>query len=167
VWKHIKKDDDRWLYLPALDLVKRIAATDKRTSFVGSHFYYEDVSGRSIHDDEHELIDTTEHYYVLKNTPKDKKLVEFAYYKMWIHRKSFIVVKTEYYDEQDRKYRVYEAKGVKTIQGYPTVTKARMTDLKANGHTDLEYEDVKYNIGVPESIFTERYLRRAPREYLR
>ncbi|MCB1555893.1 MAG: outer membrane lipoprotein-sorting protein, partial [Alphaproteobacteria bacterium] len=25
VWKHPGKDDDRWLYLPALDLVKRIA----------------------------------------------------------------------------------------------------------------------------------------------
>ena len=39
------KDDDRWLYLPALDLDKRIAAGDKRTSFVGSDFLYEDVSG--------------------------------------------------------------------------------------------------------------------------
>ena len=44
VWKNMDKDDDRWLYLPALDLIKHIAASDKRTSFVGSHFYYEDVS---------------------------------------------------------------------------------------------------------------------------
>ena len=36
VWKHLDRDDDRWLYLPALDLVKRIAASDKRTSFAGS-----------------------------------------------------------------------------------------------------------------------------------
>src|SRR5690606_16588847 len=46
VWKKLDTDDDRWLYLPALDLVKRIAASDKRTSFVGSDFYYEDVSGQ-------------------------------------------------------------------------------------------------------------------------
>ena len=45
VHKYIDRDDDRWLYLPALDLVKRIAASDKRTSFVGSHFFYEDVKG--------------------------------------------------------------------------------------------------------------------------
>lgn len=44
VWKHLDRDDDRWLYLPALDLVKRIAASDERTSFVGSDFFYEDVS---------------------------------------------------------------------------------------------------------------------------
>jgi hypothetical protein len=46
VHKHVGKNDDRWLYLPDLDLVKRIAAGDERTSFVGSHFVYEDVSGR-------------------------------------------------------------------------------------------------------------------------
>ncbi len=42
VEKHasVNQDDDRWLYLPALDLVKRISAGDKRTSFVGSHFFY-------------------------------------------------------------------------------------------------------------------------------
>jgi len=38
VWKEYERDDDRWLYLPALDLVKRIAAGDKRTSFLGSDF---------------------------------------------------------------------------------------------------------------------------------
>ena len=37
--KHIDQDDDRWLYLPGLDLVKRISAGDKRTSFVGAHYF--------------------------------------------------------------------------------------------------------------------------------
>ena len=55
VWKNPGKADDRWLYLPALDLVKRIADSDKRTSFVGSHFFYEDVTGRDINDDAHVL----------------------------------------------------------------------------------------------------------------
>jgi len=167
VWKHLDKDDDRWMYLPALDLVKRISATDKRTSFVGTHFFYEDVSGRNINDDVHELVKTTEDYYVLKNTPKDPKVVEFAYFEMWIHRKSFVVVKTDYYNNQNKKYRSYEALEVKQIQGYPTVTKSRMTDLRTKGNTLLEYSDVKYDIGIPESIFTERYLRKPAKKYLR
>jgi Outer membrane lipoprotein-sorting protein len=167
VWKHLDKDDDRWMYLPALDLVKRISATDKRTSFVGAHFFYEDVSGRRINDDVHELVKTTKDYYVLKNTPKDPSLVEFAYFEMWIHRSSFTVVKTDYYDAQDRKYRSYEALEVKQIQGKPTVTKAKMTDLRTNGNTLLEYSDVTYDIGIPESVFTERYLRKPARKYLK
>ena len=167
VWKHVDKDDDRWLYLPALDLVKRIAAAEKRTSFVGSNFFYEDVSGRNINADEHELVDTSENYYVLKNTPKDPAGVEFAYYKMWVHRKTFTTVKVEYYDENDEKYREYEALGVETVQGYPTVTKSRMKDLRTDGNTVIEYSNVKYDVGLSEDIFTERYLQRPPLKYLR
>jgi hypothetical protein len=167
VWKNLDRDDDRWMYLPALDLVKRISSTDKRTSFVGSHFYYEDVSGRNINDDVHELIKTTGDYYILKNTPKDPDIVEFSYFEMWIHKASFVVVKTDYYDKENKKYRVYEALQVENIQGFPTVTKSKMTDLRTNGYTVLEYSDVKYNIGISEDIFTERYLRRPARKYLK
>ncbi len=168
VWKYAApdKDDDRWLYQPALDNVKRIAATDKRTSFVGSHFLYEDVSGRNVKADAHELIKTTENYYVLKNTPKDPKAVEFSYFEMWIHRQTFVVVKTDYYDAQGKKYRTYQATKVDTIDGYPTVTQAKMTDEKIGGHTLLEYKDVRYNLGLPEALFSERFLKRPPYKYL-
>jgi len=167
VWKHVGKDDDRWLYLPALDLVKRISSTDKRTSFVGSDFFYEDVSGRGIDEDEHELVSTTNTYYQLRNTPKDPDSVEFSYYDMWIHKETFIPVKIEYYDRNGEKYRVYEALEVKDIQGFKTVTKSRMSNLVGKSNTVMEDTDVKYNVGLPEDIFTERYLRKAPREYLR
>ena len=50
---------------------------------------------------------------------------------------------------------------------YWTVTKSEMADLAAKTHTVLEYSDVKYNVGMPEDIFTERYLRNAPRNYLK
>ncbi len=167
VWKHLDRDDDRWLYLPALDLVKRIAATDKRTSFVGSHFFYEDVSGRNINADKHILVKTTKNYYVLKNIPKDPESVEFSYYITWIYKKNFITVKVEYFDKNQEKYREYGALKVQKIQGFPTVVKSYMEDKKIGGKTILEYQKVKYNVGLPETLFTERYLRRPPRKFLR
>ncbi len=166
VHKHIDRDDDRWLYLPALDLVKRIAATDKRTSFVGSHFFYEDVSGRNINADKHELLEVTKKFYKLKHVPKEPDTVEFSYYITWIHRKTFLPIQVEYYDKAGKKYRIYNALKVDKIQGYPTVTRAMMTDYYMGGHTLLEYSKVKYNIGLPKKIFTERYLRKPPMKYL-
>lgn len=167
VWKRMDRDDDRWLYLPALDLVKRIAAGDKRTSFVGSNFFYEDVSGRRTTDDTHELAETTDNFFVLKNVPKDPATVEFASYKMWIHRKTFVTVKIEYYDTQAKPIRVYEALKVDTVGAFPTVTKSRMKDLRTGGETVLDYSDVKYDLGLPDEIFTERYLKMPPREHLK
>ncbi|MDM8524260.1 outer membrane lipoprotein-sorting protein [Desulfococcaceae bacterium HSG8] len=167
VHKYLDKDDDRWLFLPALNLVKRISSADKRTSFVGSHFYYEDVSGRNIKADTHELVETTKDFYVVKSTPKDPGSVEFAYFKSWIHRKTFVVIQSSYYNSQDKELRQYKAESYKEIQGYPTITKSKMTDMRAKGHTVIDYSDVRYDTGVEESVFTERYLKRPPYKYLR
>jgi outer membrane lipoprotein-sorting protein len=167
VWKRIGKDDDRWLYTPGLDLVNRIAASDERTSFVGSDFFYEDVSGRGTAEDNHEILEETKLYYVLKSTPKKPKSVEFSYYKVWIIKSNFLPRQIQFFDSKQQKYREYMVEGVKKVQGYWTVTKASMSDLKTGSKTTLEYSDIKYDIGVPEKVFTERYLKRRPRKYLK
>jgi outer membrane lipoprotein-sorting protein len=164
VHKHIDRDDDRWLYLPALDLVKRIAASDKRTSFVGSHFYYEDVSGRRINEDSHEIIEITDIHFVIKNIPKDPDSVEFASYTVWIDKETYMPMKAEYVDDSGNVYREVEALEVKELQGFPTVTKSRVRDIASGGDTVSDFTDIEYNIGLDDKIFTERYLRRPPRE---
>jgi hypothetical protein len=169
VHKHLDKDDDRWLYMPALDNVKRIAGRDKRTSFVGSHWVYEDVSGRNITADRHELVSVSTHYYKLKSTPKKPEEVEFSYYEVWIMRSNFLPVQAVYYDKDGRKYRQMNVLKWDRVgkEKYPTAMMAKMADLKMGGHTVLRYGNVRYNVNLPENIFTERYLRRAPQEYLK
>jgi hypothetical protein len=165
VHKHadLKKEDDRWLYLPDLGLVKRIAAGDKRTSFVGSDFLYEDVSGRSLEEDAHELIDLNDKLFVVRNVPRQPDTVEFSYYNASIDRKTFMPMKMEYYDRNDKLYRIIESKKVEKIQKFPTVVKSIVSDLKTGSKTVMEFSNVKYDIKLKD-IFTERYLHRPPRE---
>jgi hypothetical protein len=161
-----KKDDDRWLYLPALSLVKRIAAGDKRTSFVGSDFLYEDVSGRSLQEDTHQLIETTEKLFVVKNVPKKPDTVEFGYFNVAIDRKTYVPMKMEFYDKENKLYRTIESKKVEKIQDFYTVVKSEVRDLKKGSKTEMEFSNIKYNIKLKD-IFKERYLHRPPREATR
>ena len=112
VLKHPGRDDDRWLYLPSIDLVKRIATSDKRTSFAGSDFTYEDVSGRDLDEDNHELLGEEplgEHYtFVVKSTPKHSGEVEFSSRKFWIDKATHLPLKVEHYDLKGALYKVYE-----------------------------------------------------------
>lgn len=160
-------DDDRWLYLPGLDLVKRISAGDKRTSFVGSHYFYEDVSGRGTEEDTHSLLETTGTHYVVDNTPLDSTSVEFSRYQVWINKQTFLPEKIEYQDENGELYRRVEVLESQEIQGYPTVTKSQVSDLRSGGTTTLEFRFQKYDLGMEESVFTERSLRKPPREWLK
>jgi hypothetical protein len=165
VKKHVDSDDDRWLYLPGLDLVNRIAAGDKRTSFVGSHFVYEDVSGRGLEEDTHELLETTETHYVVKNTPLDEG-ADFTHWNVWIDKTTFLPARMDYFDDTGEVYRRIEAVEVEEIGGYPTVTTMRVSDLRSGGETVSVFSDVRYDIGVPEDVFTERTLRNPPRRWL-
>jgi len=167
VQKHTDgKDDDRWLYLPGLDLVKRIAASDKRTSFVGSDFLYEDVSGRGVEADIHTLESVTDKYYIIKNVPKEPDTVEFSYYTIAVDKNNFLPIEMTFYDKNAKLYRTIESVTVEDIEGFPTVTKSIVKDLNQGSRTEMEFSNIKYNIGVGD-IFTERYLRRPPREVVR
>ncbi len=164
VWKHVDRDDDRWLWLPALNLSKRIAPGDKRTSFVGSDFVYEDVSGRGLAEDKHELTETSDTQYVVRNTPVAPDSVEFASYTVWIDKDTFLPRKAEYLDRNGKLYRRVEATRVETIQGYPTVMVSVVSDLVTGASTTNTFTKVAYDIGLDERIFEERLLRRPPRE---
>ncbi|MEN8141478.1 MAG: outer membrane lipoprotein-sorting protein [Thermodesulfobacteriota bacterium] len=164
VHKFIDKDDDRWMYLPSLDLVKRIAAADKRTSFMGSHFLYEDVSGRNITADTHKLVEETAEHYILDNVPVNPEGVRFASYRIWIDKKNYMPTRTDYLDKAGKVYRRVEVLESKVIDAIPTVTLSKASNLEDGGHTVATFSKIKYNLGLKDSIFSERYLRRPPRE---
>lgn len=167
VKKHTDRDDDRWLYLPGLDLVKRIAASDERTSFVGTHFFYEDISGRHPSEDRHELLETTNTEYVVKSTPKSKKGVEFVHYTLRIDKNTFLPTKIEYVNGQGKVYRRIETVRVETVDGIPTITRLKISDLESGGYTLSDVSDVQYDLGIPDDIFVEGSLRNPPQKWLR
>jgi outer membrane lipoprotein-sorting protein len=171
VWKYTGKDDDRWLYIPAIKLVKRIAADDKNSSFVGSDFSYEDISGRDLKDDTHTLKGEEsvngKAVYVLESVPREPKSAYYSRKVAWIDKETFLPLKEEYYDKRGKLYKTFTAEEIETIQGIATIMKRTMANVQ-NGHrTEVTFSEVKYNVGLRENLFSERYLRSAPREWIR
>ncbi|WP_196138166.1 outer membrane lipoprotein-sorting protein [Aliikangiella sp. G2MR2-5] len=166
VHKKPGSQDDRWLYLPALDLVKRISAGDKRTSFVGAHYFYEDVSGRSPDEDKHELVMESEAFYQMRHTPKEPTSVEFSYYLTWIDKKTFLPVKIQYFDASNKATRLIEAVETINVQGIPTVVRAKVSNLTDGSYTLMEFKKMTYDLGIDEDVFTESALRNPPKKWL-
>jgi hypothetical protein len=72
----------------------------------------------------------------------------------------------QFYDKDDKLYRVIESKKVEMVQKFPTVIKSVVSDLKTGSKTEMEFSNVKYDINLKD-VFQERYLRRPPREAIR
>ena len=132
VYKYPARESDRWLFIPALNLVQRIAAKDAQSSFVGSDFTYEDISGRNVEADDHKLLREEEHggkpCYVVESAPKGS-----ASYKRkvsWIDKATSLPLKEEYYDVQDQLFKEFAAEDIQEIDNLPTAMKRTMKSVK-------------------------------------
>lgn len=169
VWKYLHKEDDRWIFIPAIKLVRRIAADDKRSSFIGSDFTYEDVSGRSVDDETHALLRTEEMAgraaYVIESKPKAQ--ADYVRRLSWIDQQHELPLKEEYFDARDEKVRVFTANEIEQVDGHWTVTARTMKNLQTGHRTQTHFTNIKYDVGLKQNLFTERYLRNPPRKWIR
>jgi hypothetical protein len=169
VWKYAEKDDDRWLFIPAIKLVTRVAAKDSQSSFVGSDFSYEDISGRDLGADSYKLVseETREgrDCYVVEGVPKSK--AAFARKVSWIDKESFLPVREEYYDVQNQLTKVFTVEEVQEIGGHPTAVRRTMRDVKREHYTEVVFGEIAYDSGLEDELFSERYLHRPPEQWIK
>jgi hypothetical protein len=177
IWKYPGKEDDRWIYIPAIDLIRRIAAEDKYSSFVGSDFSYEDISGRDVAEDTHTILREVKlgdrYSIVIESIP----LSEAAFTRRisWIDRENFLPLKADYYDAQNQLQRIFTADIIEDIavgEGddrriYPTVMKRTMRNVRTGHRTEVYVESVSYDLGLEDADFSERRMRRPPRNWIR
>lgn len=169
VWKYEDKDDDRWLFIPAIKLVTRVASKDSYSSFVGSDFSYEDISGRDLGADSYKLLKEEAQQgrdcYVVEAVPKSS--APFARKVSWIDKGSFLPIREEFYDVQNQLAKVFTIDEVKEIDGHPTAVRRTMRDVKREHYTEVVFEKVVYDGGLDEGLFSERYLQKPPEQWIK
>ncbi|HJR59799.1 MAG TPA: outer membrane lipoprotein-sorting protein [Vicinamibacterales bacterium] len=173
VWEHPTGEDERFLYLPSLGRVRRIAGTETQESFVGSDFTYEDIGGREL--DEYTYATVDEHAswtppaggaprpaWRIESRRKDAS-AEFPRVVSTILKDSFVVAAADIYNRRNEKQKVYTVRRLEQIEGVWTATDAEMTNAIEKSRTELTIERTDYNVGLAESDFTRRELERGVR----
>jgi outer membrane lipoprotein-sorting protein len=155
--------DDRWIFLPALGKVRRIAASEGSGSFMGTDFSYDDISSasRDAELDTHTLLreETLNGHgcYVIESIPKD---TSYQYSKMvqWIDKDSLLSWRIDLYDRRGTLIKQVETLDVKEVQGRLSPMETRMTTIAAGSSTTITIEILKYDDPIPEGVFTTSYL---------
>lgn len=166
--EHSDKDDDIWVYLPALKKVRRLVSSNKKDSFVGTDFSYGDVIGYKVAEWEHRLLpdETIDGHacYVIESTPKSDTVKGNSGYskrKTWIAKESFVALQGEIWDLSGQPLKTFAAADVKAVdpargRWQPMRLEAKNTQT---GHkTVIRFEGFKANQGVKDEFFTTRYM---------
>lgn len=152
------RDDDQWLYLPALKKVKRISGGSKDDYFMGSDFTYEDMEKRNPNKDKHELIKTEmlngEECYVIESTPKEE--AQYSKRIAWVIKDKWIPLKIEFYDEDEDLLKVLSITKYEKLQGYWIIMSQLMENVQREHKTVIGLTNIKIENGIGDSYFTQR-----------
>ncbi|MCB0747865.1 MAG: outer membrane lipoprotein-sorting protein [Ignavibacteriae bacterium] len=157
------KDDDQWIYLPALKKTKRISSDSKSDYFMGSDFTYDDLGDRQPDQDVHKLLREEklngEDCYVVESIPKDK---DYMYSKTitWIIKDKWIGLKKEFYDEDEELLKILKVNKYEDINGFWIITNTEMKNEQKDHKTIMILKNVKINTGINDDKFTERIMTR-------
>lgn len=156
-------DADQWLYLPALDRVRRIASSRKGGRFVGSDLYFEDLQTRSPAKDRHRLLgQQTEAGIlcdVLESMPVDPDNSVYRKRVSWIDPQTLLAQRVDYFEkDESTPSKRWLLRGKKRIQGYWTVTDSRMIDLASGHETRMVIDHALYDQKLPARLFTTQAL---------
>ncbi len=165
VWSdgRVETDDRRWVYLPALRKIRRIAGRDRGKAFAGTDFNYEDLSDLHVDEEAHALLGRSEdetRYWVVASTPRDTAS-PYSKRVRWVHPEHHTTHRIEFYDRHERllKTLVLEWQQV----GGVWVWERLVMGNRKNGHqTVITVRSAEHGLGLDDDLFSQHRLRSGP-----
>jgi hypothetical protein len=154
------RDDDRWIYLPALRKIRRIAASEGNSSFIGE-ISYDDMAlvGKER---ENSLLRedrvNEEDVYVIESIPVDSSKSEYSRVVTYVAKDKWLPVRIEMFDKQNMLLKLMETLEFKEIQGIWSATKIQMSNVQKGNVTTLEFQILEYGKPIPSGVFTTKFL---------
>ncbi len=165
-----KKDDDMWLFMPALRKTRRIVSTEKAKNFMGSEFSYADMAPPILEDFTYKMKGEEEVEgtlcWVIEMIPVDDDIADengFSRRIGYIAKEDFVIRQAIYYDLDGDLHKELSVKEVKELD--PENHKYKPMHMvminKQNGRKSiLKIDEILFNPEIKDEYFTTRYLER-------
>lgn len=155
-------DDDQYLYLPALGKVKRITGSQRNQRFMGTDLTYADLESRDLKNSTIKRLADAKlggnAVYVIEAFPKDKGDSQYGKTLTWIHKKSFVPLKTEFYDKRLKLLKTLKVKRLEKKDGHWVAMDSRIENVQKKTRTRMLINSVQFNVKLGAGEFTQRAL---------
>lgn len=172
VWEHPGADDERFLYLPALGRVRRIAGREKQESFVGSDLSYEDIGGRDPADYTHAFADQNATWtapdgmrlpaWALESQAREQNAA-FPRSISLVLKDRFVVVHSDIYNQRNERAKTFDVRRLERVEGVWTILDLVVANAARKSRTELTTASIGYNIGLSDEDFSRRELEQGAR----
>lgn len=166
--EHAEKDDDIWIYLPALKKVRRLVSNNKKDSFVGTDFSYADVIGYKVGEWNYKLLKEElvegQPCYVIEALPKSDAIKTSNGYSKrigWLRKDNLMTVKMDFWDEAGQLLKTSTYNDIQLVdkpRGKWQAMRLEASNVQTGHRTVIKFDNFKANQQVKDEFFTTRYM---------
>ena len=155
-WTHKKENDDQWLFLPALNRVKRITSRNKSGSFMGSEFSYEDLGSQEVEKFTYEFVAdekiANRDTWKMIRIPTDKKS-GYSKQHIWIDKGYMAAVKIDYFDRKGKLLKKALFSDYKKYGKFWRAGKIHMDNIQTRKKSELTWSNRKLGTAFDDDQF--------------
>ncbi|MCX7024869.1 MAG: outer membrane lipoprotein-sorting protein [Spirochaetes bacterium] len=159
------RDADKWIWLPALKKIRRIAASEGGGSFMGTEFSYDDMAVRKLDGYDYRYVgsETVKGYdcHVIEVTPKDPKTSQYAKIVTWIIKDPEVLMALRidmYRNAAAPASKTLTILELRKVGAYWTPMSVTMKNDENGRATNLVQQNIEYDKPVDAARFTTRFL---------
>jgi outer membrane lipoprotein-sorting protein len=158
-----KRDDDRFIYLPALKRHRRVAGSQRSNAFMGTDFNFADLDRRDWRTGRAKLGKDTKigkfpcYHVTITPTRRDSP---YSRIEIDVRKDNWVPLKIQLFDKAKVLYKVLEVFQLRRIKGRWFISKSRMNNLRDKHTTTLYLKKIEPKDDIPDSSFTIQRLKR-------
>jgi outer membrane lipoprotein-sorting protein len=159
----LKKNKQMWNYFPKINKVIKIPPSMMMGSWMGSDFTNDDLVKENTYQDDYsaKMLQEDESQYYIELTPRAETVTVWGKVVLTVEKKRTIPLKEIFYNEKGEQVRIITFDKVQKVQNKELPMRLTLESLKKKGHkTIVEYIDVKFDMKLPDNIFSLRNLKK-------
>ncbi len=155
---HPDAENHQWLYMPAVQRTRRIAAQGRSGAFMGSEFSYEDLSGRPMENHSAVWLRDERHQnrlcHVIEFTPPDPRNTGYSRTLAWVDTEAYRIWRVDYYNRRGERLKTL------TMSEYALyddhfwhAAHMEMANHLTGNRTQLEWSDLEIGVEMDPTDF--------------
>jgi len=162
----LKRENEVWNYLPSIERTIKLPPSMMMQNWMGTDFTNDDLVQRSsITDDYTNTIIGEENVdgldcWIIQLIPKEDAAVVWGKLVMWIDKKDYMQLRTEFFDEYEDMVNIMTSKMIKSFDGKKLPSVIEFIPLDKEGKkTIIERLVWKFDIDINQRFFMSNYMR--------
>lgn len=156
--------DARWLYLPALRRVKRVASSERSSAFLGTEFSYEDIGPEDPDDYSYRFVEPSVlegvECWTVERFPRDAGS-GYSRQRVWFDREAFRIRRIDYYSRDGDLLKTLTQDTFRLYEGrFWRPGRMEMRNHRTGALTRVEWTEVRVGVGLGEHDFDRSRLGR-------